>query len=65
LNQGNNQATLGIIAPGLSRDPPFGAAVYNFAVRVTDDNGAGISSFVPVSIRVTDKNNNGPIPTVG
>ena len=65
LNQANNQATLGIAAPGLLRDLPFGSSVYNFAIRVTDENGAGVSSYAPVQITVLDANNNAPIPTVG
>lgn len=64
LNQSNNQATLGIAAPGISRDLPFGASRYNFSVQVTDQGGAGVSSYAPVSIQVIDINNNAPIPTV-
>lgn len=64
LTQSNNQAALGVAAPGLSRDLPFGASVYNFAVRATDENGAGVSSYIPVRITVNDINNNAPIPTV-
>ncbi|UJR08758.1 hypothetical protein I4U23_013015 [Adineta vaga] len=63
LNQASNQTTIGIAAPGLSRDLPFGAPIYNFTMRVTDEDGLGVSSYAPVSITVIDTNNNAPIPT--
>ncbi|CAF3869414.1 unnamed protein product [Adineta steineri] len=63
LNQANNATTIGIALPGLSRDLPFGAPIYNFSIRVTDQAGLGVSSYVPVSITVIDTNNNAPIPT--
>jgi hypothetical protein len=64
LNQANNQTTIGIALPGLSRDLPFGYPVYNFSISVTDQGGLGVSSYAPVSITVIDSNNNAPIPTV-
>jgi len=64
LNGTDNCMTIGIKSPGLSRDLPFGSSVYNFAIRVNDENGAGVSSYVPVDITVLDKNNKAPIPTV-
>ena len=65
LNQVNNQTTIGIASPGLSRDLPFGSPIYNFSIRATDEGGAGVSSYASVRIRVVDINNNGPIPTNG
>lgn len=65
LTQSSNQAVLGLIGTGLSRDLPFGYPVYNFSLRVTDDSGAGISSYAPIMITVYDINNNAPIPTNG
>ncbi len=56
--------TIGIKSPGLSRDLPFGNSLYNFAIRVQDENGAGVSSYAPVVITVLDKNNKAPIPIV-
>jgi len=38
--------------------------VYSFAIRVTDENGTGVSSYAPITIEVIDKNNKAPIPTV-
>ncbi|CAF3111050.1 unnamed protein product [Rotaria sp. Silwood2] len=63
LNENNNCTTIGIKSLGLSRDLPFGDSVYNFGIRVTDENGTGVSSYVPVSIKVIDVNNAAPIPT--
>ncbi|CAF4544432.1 unnamed protein product [Rotaria socialis] len=63
LNQSNNTVTIGIGSPGLVRDPPFGYSIYNFSIRATDQNGTGVSTYVPVSISVLDINNNEPIPT--
>ncbi|CAF3379935.1 unnamed protein product [Rotaria socialis] len=63
LHEINNQITIGINSPGLSRDLPFGNSIYNFAIRVTDEDRSGVSSYVPVSIKVIDKNNKAPIPT--
>lgn len=51
--------------PGLTRDLPFGSSQYDFSIKVTDENGLGISTYVPVTIFVNDINNNGPIPTNG
>lgn len=56
--------TISIKSPGLSRDLPFGNSIYNFSIRVTDENGTGESSYASVRITVIDKNNKGPIPTV-
>ncbi|CAF5187597.1 unnamed protein product, partial [Rotaria magnacalcarata] len=63
LTQSNNTVTIGIGSPGLVRDPPFGYSIYNFSIRATDQNGTGVSTYVPVSITVLDINNKGPIPT--
>ncbi|CAF2958903.1 unnamed protein product [Rotaria sp. Silwood2] len=63
LNQTNNETTIGISSPGLSRDLPFGYSVYNFSIRATDEAGLGVSSYAPVTIKVLDINNNAPIPT--
>ncbi|CAF3632426.1 unnamed protein product [Rotaria socialis] len=63
LTQSNNEATLGISALGLLRDLPFGYNIYNFSIQATDQGGAGLSSYAPVTIQVIDINNNGPIPT--
>jgi hypothetical protein len=38
--------------------------MYNFSIRATDENGTGVSSYVPVSIEVISKNNTAPRPTV-
>ena len=65
LNQSNNEVTIGIASPGLTRDLPFGSSQYNFSIQVTDEGGAGVSTSVPVIIFVNDINNNGPIPTNG
>ncbi len=64
LSQTNDRATLRINAPGLSRDLPFGSSEYRFAIRVTNENGAGVSSYAQVSIQINDTNNRAPIPTV-
>jgi hypothetical protein len=48
--------------PGLSHDLPFGDSEYNIAIIATDENGSGVSSYVPVSITVIDVNNKAPIP---
>jgi hypothetical protein len=64
LNQSNNQTTISIASPGLSRDLPFGYPQYNFSIQVTDQGGAGVSSYAPVTIQVIDINNNAPIPIV-
>jgi hypothetical protein len=64
LTKTDDYVTIGIKSPGLSRDFPFGHPVYNFTIRVTDENGTGVSSYVPVRIEVIDKNNKAPIPTV-
>ncbi|CAF1461191.1 unnamed protein product, partial [Rotaria sordida] len=63
LNQANNETTIGISLPGLSRDLPFGYSTYNFSIRATDEGGLGVSSYAPISIKVVDINNNAPIPT--
>ncbi|CAF2072701.1 unnamed protein product [Rotaria magnacalcarata] len=63
LTQSNNTVTISIGSPGLVRDPPFGYSIYNFSIRATDQNGTGVSTYVPVSITVLDINNKGPIPT--
>ncbi|CAM4780128.1 unnamed protein product [Rotaria magnacalcarata] len=63
LHEINNQITIGINSPGLSRDFPFGNSIYNFAICVTDEDRSGVSSYVPVSIKVIDKNNKAPMPT--
>ncbi|CAF3673561.1 unnamed protein product [Rotaria sordida] len=63
LNEINNHITIGIKSPGLSRDLPFGDSIYNFAIRVIDEDGLGVSSYIPVSIKVIDVNNKAPIPT--
>ncbi|CAF1025815.1 unnamed protein product [Rotaria sordida] len=62
LNESNNRATIGIASPGLIRDAPFGRSTYRFALRVTNQNGTGVSSYAPVTIDIIDINNNGPIP---
>ena len=64
LSQANGRATLRINAPGLSRDLPFGSSEYRFAIRATNNNGAGVSSYAQVSIQINDTNNRAPIPTV-
>ncbi len=64
LNKTDNHIQISIKSPGLSRDLPFGNPIYNFSIRVTDENGFGVSSYVPVMINVADINNNAPIPTV-
>ena len=56
--------TISIKSPGLSRDVPFGNTVYNFSIKVTDENGTGLSTSVPVIITVTDINNKAQIPIV-
>ncbi|CAF0991670.1 unnamed protein product [Rotaria sp. Silwood1] len=63
LTQSNNCVSIGIKSPGLSRDLPFGDSVYNFAIRVIDEDGLGVSSYIPVSIKVIDVNNKAPMPT--
>ncbi|CAF1053785.1 unnamed protein product [Adineta ricciae] len=63
LNQTNNQTTIGIAAPGLSRDLPFGSRIYNFTIQATDQGGLGVSSYALVIITVIDTNNKAPIPT--
>lgn len=62
LNQTNNQVSIGIASPGLIRDAPLGTSKYSFALCVTNQNGTGVSSYVPVTINVLDVNNNAPIP---
>ncbi|UJR37810.1 hypothetical protein I4U23_030500 [Adineta vaga] len=69
LNLGNvfltgvdNEAIISINSTGLSRDVPFGSAEYKFAIRATDENGTGVSSYASVIIKVIDINNNAPIP---
>jgi hypothetical protein len=64
INQPNNQITIGITSPGLSRDLPYGQSLYKFSIRATDQSGYGISSYIPVSITVVDINNHAPIPSV-
>ncbi len=64
LNEVGLRRTIGINSSGLSRDLPFGSSTYNFAIAATDENGSGVTSYIPVSIEVTDTNNRGPIPTV-
>jgi hypothetical protein len=64
LSKTNNYFTLGINAPGLNRDLPFGSSEYRFAIRAIDENGKGVSSYAQVSIEVNDTNNRAPIPTV-
>lgn len=64
LNQINGKATIGIKLPGLVWDSQRNLTTYHFSIRVTDDNGNGISSYIPVSINVIDINNHAPIPMV-
>ena len=55
---------LAIKLPGLVRDLPLGSSLYNFAIRATDEEGRGVSSYIPVRLTVRDINNNGPVPKV-
>ncbi|CAF0872431.1 unnamed protein product [Adineta steineri] len=61
LNKTDDYVTIGIKAPGLSHDYPFGSSIYNFAIEAIDENGTGISSYVPVRINVIKANNKAPI----
>ena len=56
--------TISIKLPGLFRDSPLGSPIYDFAIRATDEDGRGVSSYMPVRITVRDKNNNWPVPKV-
>ncbi|CAF4282567.1 unnamed protein product, partial [Adineta steineri] len=61
LNKTDDYVTISIKAPGLSHDYPFGSSIYNFAIEASDENGTGISSYVPVRINVIKANNKAPI----
>lgn len=64
LNQNGSTATIGINALGLSRDLPFGQSEYRFGIRVTDEDGTGVSSYAEASIAVIDANSQAPIAKV-
>lgn len=64
LNQNGKTATIEIKSPGLSADLPFGRSEYRFGIRVTDENGSGVSSYAEASIKLIGVNTKAPIPMV-
>ena len=64
LNQNGFNSTIGINASGLLRDLPFGQPIYHFGIRVTDEDGTGLSSYAEATIEVIDVNNRAPIAKV-
>jgi hypothetical protein len=63
-NQLDGSITIRLNASEFSRDFPFGGLEYIFAVKVTDENGTGVSSYAPVRIDIMVINEKALIPRV-